>query len=359
MQKLTQLLTNKDLETAEILKQLTIAHRYLGELKGKSQSMPNQSILINTLALQEAQDSSEIENIITTQDELLKHSLNPKYQSVATKEVAHYKEALHFLFEKLSENGLLTINIIVEAQKIIKGNDAGVRKQTGTALKNEQTGEIIYTPPPPNEINDLLNDLERFINNQPDNDLDPIIKMAIIHHQFESIHPFYDGNGRIGRIINIIYLLKEGLLDAPILYLSRYINHNKTKYYQLLQQVRETNNWQPWLLFMAKATAQTAKSTLDMTGKIKNLQQQYKNHIRTKHKKIYSQDLINNLFSHPYTKIKFLQQDLQVSRLTAARYLDQLVTSGLLVKQKLGKENYYINPPLLEILTQNESLKDE
>ena len=360
MKTLTQLPPSQCLESTEVLKQLNTAHRYLGELKGKCEAMPNQEILIHTLPLQEAQDSSHIENIITTQDEILKHKLSPKIHTPATKEVANYNEALYSLFIALHENqNLLTSNMIIKAQKIIKGNEAGLRTQEGTVLKNEQTGEIIYEPPSPNQINTLLGDLEAFINNMSHNNLDPITKMAIIHHQFESIHPFYDGNGRIGRIINIIYLIKENLLNIPVLYLSRYINHNKEIYYQLLQQVRETEDWQPWLLYMANAVTQTAKSTIETVENIKQLQQRYKQQIRRDHSKIYSQDLINNLFEHPYTNVTFLQKDLQVSYPTATRYLNTLTQSGLLSKHKLGKANYYTNHELVAILTQYTSLKED
>ena len=357
MQTIQQLLNNT-FESNDVLKQLTIAHRYLGELKGKCYAMPNQAILINTLPLQEAQDSSHIENIITTQDQLFKFQLSSSNPNPATKEVANYQQALSLLYQQLQKTQLLSINMIIRAQTIIKGNEAGLRKQLGTQLVNEQTGETVYTPPDPNQINDLLRDLEHFMNDGLPCSLDPIIKMAIIHHQFESIHPFYDGNGRIGRIINIIYLLKEGLIDIPILYLSRYINHNKARYYELLQKVRDTNAWQEWLLYMIRAVSQTAKSTIAAVDQIKDLQQQYKQYIRSKHAKIYSQDLINNIFKHPYTKIQFLQHDLQVSRLTASRYLEKMTKDTILLKQKLGKENYYVNTKLVDILLNHSDLTE-
>ncbi|KAF3976970.1 MAG: Fic family protein [Methylococcales symbiont of Iophon sp. n. MRB-2018] len=359
MYSLKQILENNNFETIEIFQHLTTAHRYLGELKGKCETIPNQVILLNTLLLQEAQDSSQIENIITTQDDLFKYRLNHNYKNVAAKEVSQYGEALSLLFEDSNKHKLITINMISKAQETIKDNNAGIRKQSGTVLHNEQTGEIIYTPPLPQEIPKLLQELEQFINNGFAKELDVIIKMAIIHHQFESIHPFYDGNGRIGRIINIVYLVKEGLLDLPILYLSRYINHNKSDYYYLLQAVRDdNNNWQKWLLFIIKGVIKTAQDTIKTIEQIKKLQQEYKQIIRAKHSNIYSQDLINSLFKHPYTKIAFLQQDLKVSRPTASRYLKKLNDNGLLVKYKLGRENYYINSRLIAILNQTKNLKN-
>ncbi|SMM97649.1 MloA protein, putative [uncultured Candidatus Thioglobus sp.] len=350
------ILNNNNFETIEILKALSVAHRYLGELKGLCQSMPNPAILIDSLSLQEAKDSSEIENIITTQDEIYKYRLQPNLINAATKEVENYIDSLHFFQQKLAENNLITVRTITDAQKIIKDNDAGVRVQIGTVLKNERTQKTIYIPPEPSELPKLLADLEKFINTK--DELDPLIKMAIIHHQFESIHPFYDGNGRIGRIINIIYLMQQKLLDIPVLYLSRYINHNKSRYYALLQSVRDENAWQDWTVFMLNGVAKTAKNSLILVNDIRVLQQEYKKKIRNKCPKIYSQELINNLFKHPYTKISFLQEDLGASRVTAGRYLAELTQEGLLTKRKLGRENYYLNHQLIELLSNIENMKE-
>ncbi|WXU00562.1 MAG: hypothetical protein Ctma_1287 [Catillopecten margaritatus gill symbiont] len=346
-----------DFETVAILKALGQAHRYLGELKGLCQSMPNPAILIDSLSLQEARDSSEIENIITTQDEIYKYRLQPNLINAAAKEVENYVNSLRFFQEELKENNLITVRTITSAQKIIKGNDAGVRVQTGTVLKNEDTQKVVYTPPEPAELSGLLSDLEQFINTE--DEMDPLIKMAIIHHQFESIHPFYDGNGRIGRIINIIYLMQQKLLDMPVLYLSRYINHNKDDYYRLLQDVREGGAWQDWVIFMLNGVARTAKNSLTLVNDIKKLQQEYKENIRNKLPKLYSQELINNLFKHPYTKISFLQEDLNVSRVTAARYLGELTQEGLLIKHKLGRDNYYLNHQLIDLLSHIENMKEK
>ena len=219
----------------------------------------------------------------------------------------------------------------------------------GTTLKNA-IGQVIYTPPQePTEIIALMSDLEQFINNAELFDVDPLIKMALIHHQFESIHPFYDGNGRTGRIINVLYLVKEGLLDSPILYLSSYIVRTKADYYSLLQSVRVEDRWEDWVLYMLEGIEQTAALAIETIQAIKVALQDYKHRIRADYK-FYSQDLINNLFTHPYTKIEFVQRDLQVSRITATKYLEALTEGGFLKKQKMGRGNYYINIALNSIL---------
>lgn len=342
-----------ELETKAVLKQAALAHRHLAELKGIAATIPNEQILINTLTLQEARDSSAVENIITTQDELFQAELQTDLiLNTATKEVQNYANALKTGFNLVRNTKILTINHIKQIQAELEGNNAGFRKQLGTALKNTTTGETVYTPPQhPQEIEKLMGNLEQYINNDELSEVDPLIKMAIIHHQFESIHPFYDGNGRTGRIINVLYLVCKDLLQLPILYLSRYIIENKLDYYKFLQQVRDTGNWEEWLLFMLKGLAKTAQQTVGLVHKIKELMQQYKHQIRAKLPKIYSQDLLNNLFKHPYTKIEFVMQDLQVSRLTATGYLDKLVESGFLEKHKVGRSNYYLNKPLYQLFT--------
>ena len=339
-------------ETKKILKKLATAHRALAELKGVATSIPNESILINTLGLQEAKDSSAIENIITTHDDLYKAELNVKdIKSLNAKEVHNYIEALKKGFSLTSERKLITNNIIVEIQSLLENNNAGFRKVPGTSLKNASTGEIIYTPPQDiAEINDLMSNLEIFINDNEFSELDPLIKMAIIHFQFESIHPFYDGNGRTGRIINVLYLVLQDLLNLPILYLSKYIIANKGDYYRLLQEVRDKDEWESWVLFMLNAVIETSNDTVSVIEKIKNLLIEYKHKIRNDYK-FYSQDLLNNLFKHPYTKIEFLEEELGVSRITAATYLNKLAEDGLLRKEKLGTANYYVNYRLFEILS--------
>lgn len=341
-----------DIETRAILKMLPKAHAALAELKGVASSMPNQSILVGTLSLQEAKDSSEIENIVTTHDELYRSDfVKQQFASFAAKEVYNYAAALRSGFERVKQTSLLTLNDILDIQSGIEENRAGLRKLPGTALKNDRTGETIYTPPQhPDDISSLMVNLEAFINQPELCDWDPLVKMAVIHHQFESIHPFYDGNGRTGRIINILYLVQQGLQDVPVLYLSRYINRNKADYYRLLQSVRTTNDWEPWLLWMLEGIIQTARQTTLLITEIKALMQSTKLRIRSELPKIYSQDLINNLFKHPYTKVEFVIDDLMVHRSTAVRYLDSLVSSQILSKHKLGKDNYYFNSDLYRLL---------
>jgi Fic family protein len=341
-----------ELETIPVLKKLGKANRALAELKGVSGIIPNQSILISTLSLQEAKDSSAIENIITTHDELYKSDASAKqFATPATKEVYSYAEALQSGYQKVKKTGLLINNQILEIQQTLEENSAGFRKLPGTVLKNDQTGEVVYTPPQEQtQIQLLMNNLEQFINDNTLSAVDPLIKMAVIHHQFESIHPFYDGNGRTGRIINILYLVKHGLLDTPVLYLSRYINQNKSKYYRLLQSVRETSAWEPWILYMLEGVEQTSYQTVLLILEIRDLMQRYKHKMREELPRIYSQDLLNNLFKHPYTKVDFVVQELQIHRNTATKYLEELVQIGLLAKHKLGKENFYLNAALFDLL---------
>jgi len=351
IKKVITLPLSVDLETKVLLKQLALAHRRLGELKGVSKTIPNQTILINTLPLLEAKDSSAIENIITTHDEVFREGLFESYvQNANAKEVQNYSLALRFGYEKIKTKGVLSNNLILEIQSQIEANRAGYRKLPGTQLKNDQTGEVIYTPPQnENEIIQLMSNLEKFINDDTISDLDPLVKMAIIHHQFESIHPFYDGNGRTGRIINILYMVHKGLLDIPVLYLSHYIIKNKMEYYRLLQDVREMENWEDWIIFLLKGVEETALQTIELVENIHELMKQFKIKIRNNFK-FYSQELLNTLFYHPYTKIEFLEKDLKLSRQTASKYLEELSGEGLLQKEKIGKSNFYINQSLFELL---------
>ena len=337
-------------ESPAILKKLASSSRRLAELKGIAGTIPNQGILINTLSLQEAKDSSEIENILTTHDELFKDDVLPEaFANPAAKEVLRYRQALRVGFEQVRHSGLLTANHIIKIQAELERNNAGFRKLPGTALK-DGGGQTVYTPPQDSvEILALMRDLERFINDADLYAVDPLIKMALIHHQFESIHPFYDGNGRTGRILNVLYLVKEGLLDIPVLYLSSHIVRTKANYYRLLQTVRMEDRWEDWVLYMLEAVEQTATQTIATIQAIKAALLDYKHRIRAGHK-FYSQDLINNLFTHPYTKIEFVQRDLQVSRITATKYLDALSEGGFVKKQKMGRSNYYVNISLNEIL---------
>ena len=350
--KLIPLPYAEDLETKSILKQLPAAHAALAELKGIVRSIPNQIILLNTLGIQEAKDSSSVENIITTHDELYKANLDFEVNtSPDVKEVQNYVAAMKRGFELLQTRGLLTNQTILKIQETLEGNNAGFRKLPGTALKNAQTGEIVYLPPQdPNEILSLMANLEQFINDPELSDYDPLVKMAIIHYQFESIHPFYDGNGRTGRILNILYLVLTGLQKLPILYLSSHIIRNKPDYYRLLQGVRENGDWESWISYMIRGVENTARETILLIEELKILIAEMQVLLRTRYK-FYSQELLNNLFEHPYTKIEFLVRDLGVSRITAANYLNQLAADGVLRKERLGTGNYYVNERLFELLS--------
>lgn len=341
-----------DIENKNVLKMAAKAHQALGELKGVSLTVPNQAMLINTLSLQEAKESSEIENIITTQDDLYQsHFASRHFTSQSAKEVHRYAEALIIGYQAVTDHQLITNKTIKTIQSTLEDNEAGFRKQAGTELVNESTGEVIFTPPQdPDTIIQLMSDLERFINNRDETDYDPLVKMALVHHQFESIHPFYDGNGRTGRIINILMLVQHGLLDAPVLYLSRYINQHKAKYYQLLQSTRTDKEWTQWLLFILEGVATTATETTRLIQAIKKLLQEHKKLIKTKLPRVYSHELINNLFRHPYTKIDFVTQECDVHRNTASRWLNALVELGVLTKHKIGNENYYLNDALFKLL---------
>ena len=346
-----------DLETVSILRALAKANRALAELKGLAVSIPNQGILIDTLALQEAKASSEIENIVTTQDELFQAGSSPNgSQSPAAKEVARYCEALKRGYDRMCDmDGILTNNILIEMYQVLKLQSDGFRVTPGTILKNEQTGEVVYSPPQDaNEIAALMAALEQFINTDDGSSLDPLVKMAIIHHQFESIHPFSDGNGRIGRILNVLYLTRTRLLDIPILYLSRHITRTKSEYYRLLQMVRDSQSapeaWEAWILYMLEAVTSTSAVTLRLVHGIRDQMAEMKGRLREELPKIYSQDLVNNLFRYPYTRIEFVVHDIGLKRATAVRYLDSMADKGIVSKQRVGRNNYYINKPLVRLL---------
>lgn len=344
----------EDLETIPVLKALTRASRALADLKGQAKTIPNQGILIDTLALQEAKASSEVENIVTTQDELFQADLFPDDpQSPAAKEVSRYRGALHLGFQRLQETGgLIPNSSLIEMFQLLKHHEGGFRQTPGTALKHERTGEIVFVPPQDGpEIVAQMSLLENFVNDDTICDLDPLIKMAIIHHQFESIHPFPDGNGRIGRILNVLYLTRTGLLDIPILYLSRHITRNKADYYNFLQAVRDDGAWEDWILFMLQTVAETSAATTRLVGEIGDQMAKVKHRMRKELPKLYSQELLNNLFRHPYTRIEYVQEDLDLkARQTASKYLDTLCEHGFIVKRQAGRRNYYINEDLVRLL---------
>lgn len=346
-----------DLETKTVLRQANKANRKLAELKGVAQTIPNERILISSLTLQEAKDSSAVENIVTTQDDLYRAGLDANFTLIgaATKEVLFYREAINEGFKLVRNKNVLALNDIKRIQEVLEQNSAGFRTTPGTQLKRSSDGAVIYTPPQDGQrIVELMSNLEQFINDDELCPIDPLVKMAIIHHQFESIHPFYDGNGRTGRIVNILYLVTSGLLDLPILYLSRYITHNKAEYYERIQAIRNATGdnsaqWEAWILYMLRSVEQTAEETIALVKNIGKLMTEYKNIIRPAFGGKYSHELLNGLFYHPYTKIGHLESNMQVSRQTAAKYLDRLASLGLLQKERMGKENYYINTKLMKL----------
>ena len=360
--KIPKLPLSFDLENKAVLKQANLANRQLAELKGVVHTIPNESILISTLALQEAKDSSEVEDIVTTQDDLYRFELKVENfeKSPASKEVFKYRDAIQDGFREIRSNLLLTNNVIQKIQSILVGNTAGFRKVPGTELRDNH-GTVIYRPPQDgNDVVSYMANLETFINRPELTDLDPLVRLAVIHHQFESIHPFYDGNGRTGRIICILYLVANGLLDLPVLYLSRYITQNKQEYYNRLQDVRDSGgtieSWRDWVLFMLKGVEVTAGHTISIVKGIRDIMQEYKGILRPAFGRIYKHELLNHLFYHPYTKIEHMEEAMSVKRLTAAKYLEKIVSLGLLEKAKIGRQNYYINNKLVDLLVNHEKI---
>lgn len=339
-----------ELETKYVLKQLSRSHRALAELKGFSGMIPNKNILINAITINEAKDSSEIENIVTTHDELFKTMSRENYSSPSAKEVVNYRSAIWKGYELIKENGFLSINMIIEIHNIIEPNKLGIRKIPGTVLKNDSTGEVVYTPPSgKDEILSYLYNLEDYINNDYDN-IDPLVKLAVIHYQFECTHPFYDGNGRVGRIINVLYLILKDLLDSPILYLSKFIIRNKSAYYSLLRSVTEEEKWEDWILFILQGIEETSEETLLLVKEINQLIERTADDIKDKLPSIYSRELVNLIFFEFYTKTIYIEEGLDVSRKTAAKYLSSLEEEGFLVSEKIGRERIYLNQELFRIV---------
>lgn len=350
---LSELPPQKNLETIRILKRVNDANRELAVLKGFARTIPNQHILVRALGIQEAKDSSEIESIITTTDELYRAELfKDGSVSPQTKEVRNYAEALFRGYELLRQGQILTTNNICAVQQVLEGNDAGLRQQSGTTLKNASTGQIVYTPPQnPGDIVRLMANLEQIVNSDEAwPNVDPLIKMAAIHYQFESIHPFYDGNGRTGRILNVLYLVLKGLLDAPILYLSRYIISHKGEYYRRFQLVREQDDWESFVLFMLDAVLETSRMTARTVQAIDQAMLETKRRIRSEFS-FYKRDLVEALYLYPYTRIGHLQSYLKIARNTAASYLNKLADAGILQRVQRGHNVYFVNVRLFEILS--------
>lgn len=349
MFKVTKLPPKFNFHTTAILTKTIEANRALAELKGYSDVIPNKNILLNAVTINEAKESSEIENIVTTHDELYK-ALSTKKSTQQAKEVVNYRSALWRGYELVKENNFLSTNMIVEIQKIIEQNDAGIRRTPGTVLKNDLTQEVVYTPPENHaEIIDLMTNLETYMNSL-DMDYDALIQLAVIHYQFETIHPFYDGNGRTGRILNILYLVLKNRLDTPILYLSSYINKNKKAYYEGLQQVRDSNNWEQWVLYILEGIKITSYNTLNIMKDITTLIESMILDVKNRLPNIYSMELIDAIFYEVYTKISFVEKGVGVTRKTASSYLVELERAGFLVSEKIGREKIYLNKKLFDLI---------
>lgn len=337
------------IENIAILKACIPARAALAELKQAGDLLPNQGLLINLLPLLEAKDSSEIENIVTTSDKLFQYAQEDSHADHATKETLRYRTALYEGYKQLDKRPLCT-NTAVEICSTIKSVKMDIRKVPGTVLSNQATGEIIYTPPVGEQvIRDLLSNWEFFIH--AEDDIDPLVKMAITHYQFEAIHPFIDGNGRTGRVLNILYLIEQGLLTLPILYLSHYIVQHKQDYYQLLQGVTQNQNWQPWIIYMLKAVEQTAKWTTEKIAAVRKLIENSTDYIREQLPKIYTYELVQIIFEQPYCRIGNLVDNNIAKRQTASVYLKQLCDIGILEEMQSGKEKLFVHPKLVQLMT--------
>ena len=341
------------LETTETLKACIGARASLAELKQAAELLPNQNLLINLLPLLEAKDSSEIENILTTTDKLFQHASEDNDADFATKEALRYRTALRHGFEQLADRPLCT-NTAIQICSELKGSEMDIRKVPGTVIGNQSTGQILYTPPVGEQvIRELLANWEQFIHAY--DDIDPLLKMAVAHYQFEAIHPFYDGNGRTGRILNILFLIEQGLLTLPILYLSRYIVQNKSEYYNLLNSVTANDDWQPWLLYILKGTEEVSQWTCQKIAAIRLLMESTSTYIKLKLPKIYSHELVQVIFEQPYCRIQYLVDCGVAKRQTASSYLKQLADIGVLEERQAGREKLFVNPRLMYLMTEDDN----
>ena len=343
----------QELESRAVLKACITARAALAELKQAAKLVPNQTMLINTIPLLEAKDSSEIENIVTTTDKLFQHARTDGHGQAdpATKEALRYRSALYRGYQSLTERPLCTTTA-VEICRTLKAVDLDIRKTPGTQLANDKTGEIIYTPPEGEALlRDMLANWERFIHNEVD--IDPLIRMAVAHYQFEAIHPFSDGNGRTGRVINILFLIQQGLLELPILYLSRHIIQNKPDYYRLLLAVTKDQDWESWILYMLKAVEETSRWTTEKIGAIRSLAEHTKAHVQRSLPKIYSRDLVDVIFEQPYCRISDVVHKRVAKRQAASRYLKELTETGVLREMTSGKEKLFIHPKLMLLLSRD------
>jgi len=345
---------NTNIENTEILKKCIAARSALAELKQAGRLIPNQAVLINTIPLLEAQLSSQIENIVTTADKLFQFtSADDEKADAPTKETLRYRQALHQGYRSLKRKPVCT-RTAVEICRTILNTNINIRKVPGTALKNPQTQQIIYTPPEGETlIRDKLSNWEKFIHENTD--LDPLIRMAVMHYQFEAIHPFIDGNGRTGRLLNILFLIQQDLLEIPVLFLSRYIINHKNDYYNLMRAVTEKKQWQPWILYMLDAVEQTAEWTRQKIITIQDLVNHTCDYVKQKLPKIYSRELIDITFTQPYCRIANIVDAGIAQRQTASTYLKQLAEIGILNEQKFGRDVLFLHPKFLNLLTQNKN----
>lgn len=340
----------QDIESKTILKRCIAARASLARLKQAAELIPNQAMLINTLPVMEARASSEIENIVTTTDKLFQSlQMDTERQDPATKEALQYRTALFAGYESLTSRPLCTQTAIMVCNAIKHPYEMAIRKTGGTALKGGNSGNVVYTPPEGEEtIRGKLANWERFIHEN--GDLDPLIIMAAAHYQFEAIHPFTDGNGRTGRILNSLLLIEKGLLDLPILYLSRYIIENRADYYRLLLGVTERQDWESWIIYILDGVADTADWTVSKIDAIRRLFEQTRQHIRTHAQGIYTHELVNLLFEQPYTRIANLEAAGIAKRQTASKYLKELSDIGVLQEIAIGRDKLFIHPRLMELL---------
>lgn len=340
----------REIETRAVLKSAIDANRSLAEFKGACQRLPHPELLINSVVLQESRDSSAIENIVTTQDALYRAVISPLDAVPSqTKEVLAYREALYHGWETMKQNGLLLGKTSVAIMQRIKQTTAGYRNTPGTQLANPTTEKIIYTPPDWRQVPDKMADWEKFIN-EPSG-LDPLVRMALMHYQFEAIHPFADGNGRTGRILNVLFLLNEKLITLPALYHSAYIIQHKSDYYRCLGEVTEADRWEQWILFMLDAIKETAQFTLSMIEEMLRLKAETLAQIKTLSQKLPAHELNELIFSFPYIKIKVLEDRKLAKRQAASQYLQQLAEKKILTPLKVGREIYYVNHALMDIIT--------
>lgn len=347
---------NQDLETKVILKLCIKARTALAGLKQAAKLIPNQAMLINIIPMLEAKGSSEIENIVTTADNLFQYAYDDHVADHATKEALRYRTALYDGINAIKERPL-TANTALEVCRTIKGTEIGIRHNKGTILQNSM-GEVIYTPPDnPENISKLLSNWESFLHDDSDDgdELDPLVKMAVAHYQFEAIHPFFDGNGRTGRVINILYLIEQELLELPILYLSRYIIQNKAGYYNGLRGVTEQQDWQTWLIYMLSAIEETSEWTTNKILAIKELHENTAQLIKEEAKNIYSHELVNIIFEMPYCRIVNLIDKGIAKRQTASNYLKTLVEIGILKEIQVGNEKLFINMKLMTLLRSDDN----